>query len=799
MNFLWQDIRYGIRMLLKHPGFTAIAALTLALGIGANTAIFSVINTVLLSPLPYPDSQRLVMMQYKQSLPDLADIEADSKSFEAIGGVTAIRLDYTGGTEPQRIRAAVVTAGISRALGIQPLMGRMFAQGEDRPKGERLAVLTYAFWKNQMKSDPDIIGKTIPLSGNSYSIIGVLRTGFELPLEKEVDIWSLVRTVFPDDVDDRGVHFQRTYCLLAAGRSLQQAQAEMKLVDHRLEQIDPVENKDRKTVLIPLRERIVGDTRPALLILFGAVTLVLLIACSNYANLLLARTGAREQEIVIRKALGAGRHRLLRQLLTESVMLAIPAGILGLAFAAWGIAILRALQPESLPRLSEIAINGRVLQFTSGISVTTGLLFGFIPAQAIMGANLGESLKESGRSTTSGAGHHRLRSILVSGQLALSVLLLIGAGLLMKTFYNLQSVNPGFAEDGIITMRIELPEARYQEIPPQTQFRNTLLEILNSHPELKAGIVSELPLTDDSLDHNFVIEGRPPLERGAEPSIFSRSIQGDYFRIMQIPVLRGRSFTSGDGANALPVGILNQAAVRKYFPEGNALGARIGWASDDPKRWITIVGVAGDVKHFGLDQPEEPAIYSPYDQSFVVWKRWMNLVVHTALPGNETLAIIKDSLHKLDPQIPVTKVQWMSDLSAASLDKQRFNLLLLGIFAVTALMLSALGIYGVISHLVTQRTNEIGIRMALGAGPDTILRLVVGQCLQLIVVGTIIGLGGALALSRLLSGLVFGVGVRDPATFAFVTLLLFCVALCAGYFPARRAAKLDPMLALRHE
>ena len=368
----------------------------------------------------------------------------------------------------------------------------------------------------------------------------------------------------------------------------------------------------------------------------------------------------------------------------------------------------------------------------------------------------------------------------------------------MRTFYNLQSVNPGFAEDGILTMRIELPEARYQKIPPQEQFRNTLLGILNSHPELKAGIVSELPLTDDSLDHNFIIEGRP-LERGAEPSIFSRSIQGDYFRIMKIPVVQGRALTSGDGTNSMPVGILNQAAVRKYFPEGNALGARIGWASDDPPRWITIVGVAGDVKHFGLDQPEEPAIYSPYAQAFVPWKRWMNLVVHTALPGNETLAIIKESMHKLDPQIPVTKVLWMSDLSAASLDKQRFNLLLLGIFAGVALMLSAFGIYGVISHLVTQRTNEIGIRMALGAGTGTILRLVVGQCLQLIVAGLIIGLVGALALSRLLSGLIFGVGVRDPATFAFVALLLFCVAFCAGYFPARRATKLDPMLALRYE
>lgn len=797
MNSLWQDARYGARMLLKNPGFTLIAICTLALGIGANTAIFSVVNSVLLCALPYPHSERLITMQYRQATPDLADIEAESKSFEAIGGVTEMAVDYTGGAEPQQIHAALVTEGVSRALGVQTQMGRMFTKDEDRFYGEPTVVLTNSFWRNQLNSDPEVIGRNIPLSGISYRVIGVLRRDFELPLE-QVDVWVLVRVVLPGSAQDRAVHQQRAYCLLKQEQSLEKAQTEMKLVDRRLEQIDPVQNKDRHTVLIPLQERVVGSTRPALLILFGAVSLLLLIACSNYANLLLTRATARRREMMIRKALGAGHRRLLKQMLTESMLLSLPAGILGLLLASWGLDILRHLALETLPRLDEIGIDYRVLLFTFSVSMMTGLLFGLLPAQATVGKNIVDTLKESGYSTTSNSGHHRLRTVLITGELAVSLLLLIGAGLLLKAFYNLESVDPGFKESGIVSMRIQLPERRYEEVQRQAQFRDTLLGTLNGNAEMKAALVSELPLTGDSLDHNFIIEGRPPLAPGTEPSLISRSIVGDYFRIMQIPLVQGRAFSAEDALNSPLVGIVNQATVRQYFPNRNAIGSRFRWADDETPHWITIVGVAADVKHFGLDQPDEPAVYTLYAQA-PKWKRWMNLVVDSRIPPKETLDIIKGSVKKLDPQIPITKVRWMSELAAYSLERQRFNLYLLGIFAIVAVLLSAMGIYGVISHFVNQRTHEIGIRMALGARKNDILRLVVGQCLMLTITGILFGMGGALALTRLMAGLLFGVGARDPLTFATVAALLASVALCAGFFPARRASQVDPMHALRYE
>ena len=796
MDTLWQDIKYGIRMLTKNPGFTFVAVLTLALGIGANTAIFSVVNSVLLAPLPYKNAHRLVSTQYRQSVPDLTDIESQNETFEAFGGVTIMALDYTGEGEPLQVQSALVTSGVIRALGVQPLMGRTFTREEDRLGGDPVVMLSYGFWHRKFGGSPEVIGKSITLSGKPYTIIGVLPKDMELPLE-EADVWSLVRVVLPDASAARGVHFQRTYCLLKSGVSLSQAQAQMKVLDSHLEKIDPVENKDRKTLLIPLQERIVGKVRPALLILFGAVCFVLLISCANFANLLLARTASRRQEILIRTALGAGRFRLFRQMMTESILLSMMSGALGLLFASWGIDLLRALQPENLPRLNQIQMNSTILFFTLGLSLLTGIVFGLAPAWSFLRTSISEGLKETGR-VTEGKAQQRLRNALVAGELVLAIVLLTGAGLLMKTFFQLRSVAPGFRTDRILTMNIVLPEARYETPPEQTRFRDSLIESLNNQPGIQAAMISELPLTNDYLDHNFIIEGRPPLVRGTEPSIFSRSVVGDYFRIMQIPLVKGRYFSREDAIDSPPVGIVNQAMVKKYFQNEDPIGARLIFTGQENSPAVTIVGVVGDVRHFGLDRPEEPAIYSPYSQANH-WKRWSNLVIASDSDPAQLAVIVKNAVWKLDKQLPLTKIQSMPEILADSTQKEEFNMLVLGIFSAVALLLAGIGIYGVISYSVTQRTHEIGVRMALGADKHRVIGMVLKDGLLLTGISLLIGIGSAFALTRLMSSLLFGVSPTDPIIFAIVSLTLSAIALFACYVPARRASKVDPLIALRYE
>lgn len=796
MGTFWQDMKYGIRMLTKNPGFAMIAIFTLALGIGANTAIFSVVNSVLLAPLPYKNDERLVVMQYKQSVPDLTDIEAQNETFEAFGGVTVMALDYTGEGEPLQVQSALITSGVIRALGIQPLLGRLFTPQEDRFGGEHTVVLTYGFWQRKFGGNPEVIGKSIPLSGQLYTIIGVLPKDTELPLE-EVDLWSLVRVVLADGADDRGVHIQRTYCLLKPGLSLNQAQAQMKVLDSRLEKIDPIENKNRKTELIPLQERIVGKARPALLILFGAVCFVLLISCANFANLLLARTASRQQEILVRTALGAGRFRLFRQMMTESILLSIVSGALGFLFASWGIDLLRTLQPENLPRLNQIQMDSTILFFTLGLSLLTGIIFGLAPAWSYLRTSISEGLKETGR-VTEGKAQQRLRKVLVAGELVLAIVLLIGAGLLMKTFFQLRSVSPGFRTDRILTMNIQLPEVRYETPAEQARFRDSLLESLNDQPGIQAAMISELPLTDDYLDHNFIIEGRPPLVRGTEPSIFARSIVGDYFRIMQIPLVKGRYFSREDAIDSPLVGIVNQAMVKKYFQNEDPIGARLIFTGQENSPAVTIVGVVGDVRHFGLDRTEEPAIYSPYSQAND-WKRWSNLVIASDSDPAQLAAIVKNAVWKLDKQLPLTKIQSMPEILADSTQKEEFNMLMLGIFSAVALTLAGIGIYGVISYSVTQRTHEIGVRMALGADKHRVVGMILRDGFLLTAIALVIGIGSALALTRLMSSLLFGVSPTDPFIYAVVGVTLSAVALLACYLPARRASKVDPIIALRYE
>jgi putative ABC transport system permease protein len=798
MDTIIKDIRYGIRSLLKRPAFAAVAIITLALGIGANTAIFSVINAVLLRPLSYEQPERLVTFRSNQSAPDLEDVTKASRTFAKFGGEVLAPLAYTAGAEPIQFQVGQVTGGYFDTLGVKAERGRYINADDDKSGGPFVVVLSHDLWRSQFNADQQIVGKTIPLSGNTYTVIGVMPAGFKSPREN-AEAWTPVHISNPVAANFRGVHFLRTYGRLAPGVTLPEASAEMRLIDQQLATQYPADNKNRSTALISLQERIVGESRRALLILFAAVSLVLLIACANFANLLLARAAERGREIIIRTALGAGRWRIIRQLLTESILISLVGGAVGVLIAWWGTNLLIALKPENLPRLQEIDVDLRVFAFTLGVSILTGLIFGLLPAWTTSRVAASEGLKESGRSSTSSRAQQRVRSALVVGELAVALILLVGAGLLVKTFWKLRNVEPGFAPDHLLTMRVELPETRYKEVDPQTRFRRQAIANINSLPGVQSSMVSELPLSGDSLNHDFVIEGRPQIAPGDEPSLETRSVLGDYFHVMKIPMRSGRDFQAQDfDANAPLVGIANDEMVRQYFPNENPLGKRIRWARNPTVQWIEIVGVVGDVKHFGLDVPEQPALYSPYTQ-INPWKRWMTFAVRTQSDPAAMEQAVKSQIWKVDSQLPITKVQTMGEVTAASFAARRFNMLLLTLFAGLALILAAVGVYGVMSYAVTQRTHEIGIRMALGAQMGNVIKLIMKSGLMIAIIGVAIGLAGAFALTRLMTSLLFAVEATDKATFAGVSVGLVAIALLACYIPARRAAKVDPLEALRYE
>jgi putative ABC transport system permease protein len=795
---MFQDLRFAIRMLLKQPLFTFIAVFTLALGIGANTAIFSVVNAVLLRPLPYLEPERLLNIRSNQSALDVDDIKAQTQTFADIGGIVVQALDYTDSGEPVQVQTGMVTGGYFHTLGIKPVLGRSISYDEDRQGGERVIVLSYGFWQKHFGGEKNILEQTISLSGNSYTVIGIMPADFKSPRENP-DIWAPVQVANPVAAQARGVHFLSTYCRLQKDVKVERAAADMAIIDEWLATHYPEENKNRRTLLIPLQDRVVGGVRSTLFILFGAVSLVLLIACANFANLMLTRAASRQQEIVIRTALGAGRGRLIRQLLTESALLACLGGIAGLFFAWGGLNLLIALKPANLPRLDSINMDWRVLLFTLGLSLLTGLLFGLIPALNASKPNLNEALKEGGRSSSAGGRRGRLRSVLVVSELALALVLLIGAGLLIKSLFLLRDVKTGFNSDNLLTMRLELPEARYKEISKQMQFRDSVIESVNSLPGVQTAMISELPLSGYRLNHNFVIDGRPPLAPGSEPDIETRSISHDYFKTMGIPLQDGRDFSVQDRQGTTFVGIINESAAREFFPDENPIGARLRWARGSKDKWITIVGVVGDVKHYGLGLPEQSAVYTLYEQQDQPWKRWMYMVVRTQSDTSALMGAVKEKIRPIDSQLPASQVRMMSEVMAESLAEQRFNMLLLGIFAMVALLLAVVGIYGVISYSVSQRTHELGIRLALGAQTRDVLRLILVQGLKLAVTGVALGLIAAFAVTRVMETLLFGVSATDPLTFAGIAILLASVALLACFFPARRAAKTDPIIALRYE
>ena len=794
MGILLQDIRYGLRILWKNPGFTVICVLTLALGIGANTAIFSVVNALLLRPLPVPQAERLMMVWDTQpgalrapaAYPEYLDWKERARVFQELGAFFETAPSLTGKGEPEQLQAIRVTSGLLPMLGVAPSPGRNFNPEEEKPDAERVAIISDALWKRRFAADPAVLGTKIVLGGEPHVVVGILPPGPVLEMHPDVCV-PLRLSV---EKAPRGLHFLRVLGRLRPGPDLAQARAELESAARQMR----TDKLTRHGIeIVPLQESMVGETRPALLVLLGAVGFVLLIACANATNLLLARAATRRKEIAIRLAVGAGRLRLIRQLLTETLILSVLGGGLGLLLALWGVDLLVSAVPR-LPRLEEIRIDGVVLAFTTGISLLTGLLFGLAPALQAASADLQESLKEGGRQSGGSAARRRLRNLLVVSEVALSLVLLIGAGLLIRSFERVLGDERGFDASRVLAVDLNLPPAS-SEPAKQIAFFSALLDRVQKLPGVEAaGVVSHLPLSGNNTNSGIKIEGRSWPE-DETPLADDRLVSTDYFRSLRIPILKGRAFTEQDREGAPRVAIINESLARRFFPNVDPIGKRIdmNWKSSG---WQEIVGVVGDVKHDGLDLPSSPAIYVPFLQAP---DAGMTLVVRSGGDPLGLVQVIRDEVHHVDKNQPLSRVRTMEAVVAESVGPRRISMSLLSGFAALALFLAAIGIYGVIACSVTQRTHEIGIRMALGAGRGDVLRLVVGQGLKLVGMGVALGLIAAWPLARLLSGLLFKVSATDPWTFAAIPLLLAGVALCACYLPARRAARVDPLTALRFE
>jgi putative ABC transport system permease protein len=807
MERLFQDLRYGIRMLLKNPAFTSIAVLTLALGIGANTAIGTIVNAALLRGLPYHEPERLVQVweltpqkdfpRREASHPDFLDWR-NNQSIELAAFTGGGSLSLMGHGQPERLQAPGVTTNFFDVLGVHALHGRTFQEGEDVANSERVVVLSYGVWQRLFGGDVNVVNQSINLSGNPCTVVGILPQNFQFAPRGNADVWIPMRPS-PNQLSRRFMHWVNVIGRIKPGVSLEQAQAEMKAIGQRIEEQHNQSHAGTTIKLIPLQEQIVGSVKPVLLALLGAVAFVLLIACANVANLLLARSTARQREIAIRIALGASRGRLIRQFLTESLLLAFVGGSLGIVIAQWGVAALVAAIPEfqlnSMPYLRNLKIDKDIVLFTFALSLLTGIIFGLIPALQTSRPELQSTLKEGGQSSA-GIARRRLRSAIVVAEIALALVLLVGAGLMMKSLANLLKVSPGFQTENLLTLTVALLPAKYQNNEQMVNIQSRMIERFEAIPGVQgAGTVGSMPLAGGNTTR-FYVDGKPQPAPGEDTEANLRIISTNYFQTVGIPLLQGRYFNDNDNENSANVVVINKTLAEQVLPGEDAVGRRILFGSTSQP--AEIIGVVADEKVNGLDAKQTGVVYEPFRRfpsTFSVF------VVRTTSDPKPLSNAIREEIRQLDPEASVFAVRTMEEVidNAPSTFIRRYPAFLTGIFAVVALILASIGIYGVISYSVTQQTREIGIRLALGAQSLDVLKLVIGQGIKLALLGVGIGLVAAFALTRWMESLLFGVSPTDIPIFAAISLLLTTVALLACYLPARRAMKVDPMMALRYE
>ena len=817
MQTLLQDLKFSFRMIRKNRAFTVIAVLTLALGIGVNTAIFSVVNTVLLRPLPYDDSANLMVIgevnphaaisPLSIAPANFADYRDQNKTFQSMAFyriTSRSGFNLSGFGTPERVVGALTSAGLFQTLGVKPELGRYFQSEEERPGSPKSVILSYALWERRFGLDRNIIGKTIELSGATYQVVGVMPRGFQFPtkdvlpaggpaLTNPVELW-IPMTLSDDDWQARGSRFLFAVGRLNPGVTVEQAQADLAVISQRLSG-QYVQAKDWYARVIPMHDQAVGSIKIALLILFGAVGFVLLIACANVANLLLARAAGRQKEFAIRTAVGAKRFRIVRQLLTESALLAVLGGLLGMFLAIWVVRILISLAPSSVPLSTGVSLDLRVVIFTLGVSFVTALIFGLAPALQTTKLDLNETLKEGGRTTTGSAGH-RLRGLLVISEIALAGMLMIGAALMVKSFVRLQNVDPGFDAANVLTFQISLPLSKYGDDPRSSNFYKQLQDRLKSLPGVESvSGTTVLPLDGTSNYTSFTIEGRPPLAPGEFLFAEHIGIFPDYFHTLRIPLLKGQEFNAQMGHESTPVVIINEAMARLHWPNEDPVGKRI-FIDYDQGTPREIIGVVSNVKHFGLDAPPKPEMYVPQYQAEYLSSY---LTVRTQADPLKLAGAVSQSTREVDPDLPIYNVRTMEETVSVSIARQRFSMLLMGIFAGVAAILSCIGLYGVIAYSVNQRKHEMGIRIALGAQPLHILRLIIGYGLKLALIGVGISLLGAFVLTRILSSLLYGVSATDPIAFAVIAFLLIFMAILSSFIPARKATRVNPIVALRNE